>query len=428
MAFIGYDDKLDPNKAQAQSGGQDPSLSGGTGTAIANSSGGTSGSQQTGTGGDLGSPWVNIQSYLGANQGSTAATDQLNKRVGGALQDEKQELGARAQATKTQADQASTPPAFSGLSGGNGRYQLNNDYITQAGSLYGTNNPQYQGMVSNARNYLNSQYQGPQAGSFGYGFGEKNAQADDYYRDLQNTNDQSLFNELLPRLYEKEQGGAIGSGQKALQYQLDINNPNVRSKRDELLNQYKGFVDNDLSQTKNDVNSYLGQAQTKFDSGKNAFSTGLQFAGSNRREQLQQAAQEAEQLRQRAAANEDERKAYYDRLTGKLKENPYQLSTGGFVTQYPAGYEDFVNQKVAEVQNEYAPNAFDRSFTTGNVAGYDDQRNQYNAILDMLGLTGQVQREASPYDLGLVRDRANRTYDLADADRRAQEYLSQFFG
>jgi hypothetical protein len=423
MAFLGNRDKDQNQTASGDSTGAFATSGGATGPAP----------QQPGTGGDT-VPWVNIQNYLQANQGSQGTSNALRSKLGGALQEEKDELNTRTGALRSQADTNSAPPNFYGLDrtdapGGGSRYFWNDNYINELGSLYndsGSQSDAYNQKLQQHRNFMGQQYQGPKKGSFGYQPGVKNANVQDYYGDLQ-ANDQDFYNSTLPEVYRQTAGGTFGSGQMALQQQLDLNNPHVLDARKDLAQDYTNFFSVGAPTAVQETNDYLGQAENKFNQTKEGVNTALNFMGNSRYNHLQSRAEQLNATRQKAAQNEAQRKAYYEAILNPLNQRLSSfptLATGPLMDPSTSAEQTRLQGLVNQYQTEWAPNDFSQAFDVSNISGRDDDRRQYNAILDLLGHTGAVRPGSMPYQEDLLNTRANATYDMAEAAKIAEAALS----
>lgn len=258
MATNAQNDNLDPSKQPAQPGGSQsqpgsaPATSaGGGGSAIPSGGASGAGAPASGAGGSSsgnsnpgGGGWVNIQNYLGANQGNTGSQDILNKQVGGTFGQEQSNLDSQAKDTKAKADAAAG--GYQDISADQEKQMMGNVQKRNSVDDFFTDQSKGIGQFSNStsgaddqklKSALNYQYQGPK--NFNYNIGN-DAKT---YGDQMGT-DQG-FNATMQGLYNKSaNGGQMGSGAMALQGQLDSGNQGLQTARQQLLGQYAGLNDN----------------------------------------------------------------------------------------------------------------------------------------------------------------------------------------
>lgn len=195
---------------------------------------GSAGVSQAGTGAG-GGGWTNIQAYLKANEGNTQSANALNKDVGSQFDQEKSGLESKASETKAQADAQNKAPS-----------------LDDAYNDFG-------GAGQQLKDYLNQAYGGPK--TFDYGMGAKTQE----YGDSLGSRDG--FQGLMQGLYNRSAGGAMTTGQRSLQQQLDVNNPQLAQAQGDLSNQYKQLQAL-AGKTAGDVNSYLQNAETQRQAGQ----------------------------------------------------------------------------------------------------------------------------------------------------------------
>lgn len=219
MAYLAEDDKQLDGQGQAQAGQGPAQLS--EGSSIVGGGGGGSGAAATSsTAPPGGGGWTNIQSYLEANKGDNGTSQALSKDVGSAFDSEKSKLDADEQG-KSALDQADSQ-----VNAIKGAHQKARDYIN-------SDNPA-DSPYTDVHSGLTNQFNAPQVS---YNLGN---QASEYGRQLQ---DDKGFDEALNQTYNKAAGGQMSSGQRALQYQLDVNNPGLAQARQNLTGQYKQLND-----------------------------------------------------------------------------------------------------------------------------------------------------------------------------------------
>lgn len=219
MAFIDDNDEENP--------GQGPLVGGGSNAV------GTGGVSQAGTGAG-GGGWTNIQAYLKANEGNTQSANALNKDVGSQFDQEQNSLTQASQSAKGEADKNTSAPSL--------------DDAMYGGSA-----------ADSMRNYLNGSYSGPR--TFDYGVSGKTQTTGDAL------GNRDGFQGLMQGLYNRSAGGAMTTGQRSLQQQLDVNNPQLAQTQNDLsgrYNQLKSLA----SQTAKDTSDYLGGAESRYKQGQ----------------------------------------------------------------------------------------------------------------------------------------------------------------
>lgn len=245
MAFLDPSKQQDPTQAGAQgnaAAGSPPTVSGGGGADVGGVS--TAGVGAGGTGN-----FTNIQAYLNANQGNTAAADNLKSTVGGQFDQEKSNLdnqsGQALQAAQGLMDKSLTKDQASGLV----------DQASQAYNYSGPQSDQYNGYVSQVQGALNNPWSAPS--SFSYGLG---ADTQNYANDLK---DNQGFSSLMHNIYSKASATPLTSGQATLQDQFDTNNGALNQARQDLQGKFSGLQDY-LNQTNQNTNRTLANDATQY--------------------------------------------------------------------------------------------------------------------------------------------------------------------
>lgn len=214
MAYLPEDDKQLQQNGQPQTTGTSDS-----GGAFAGSAAGQVGSTPAGNnvapsiaGAGGQGAFQNIQSYLAANQNTPNTANALRNQVGGAFQQDKNNILTQANQAKTDISSAKNANTFSQDAASNLIQQGNDEAKT---TLQG---------------YMHPTYSAPT--SFSYGL------SNDTQQYGQALSDPAAYNGLLQNVYSKAAGGQFGAGQYSLQKQLDQDNPyNIQATAD-LKNQY----------------------------------------------------------------------------------------------------------------------------------------------------------------------------------------------
>lgn len=239
MAFLQDDDKLLGNEEnQGQQGqGQSPMI--GSSSADVGTGVSTAGIGAGGQGG-----WTNIQAYLNANKDNNNTANAIKNQVGSKLSADQSKIQSEASEAR-QAAQSQVGPNYS------------NEDLASALNQYTSNvrDPEARdALAQQYADYFNAQYQGPQSFSTGISGDSLN-----YGNLLQPDN----FDALLNNVYNQAAGGRISAGQKALQHQLDVNNPALPQTRQSLLAQYEA-LQNLANEANTGVNADIDAAKTAF--------------------------------------------------------------------------------------------------------------------------------------------------------------------
>jgi hypothetical protein len=383
MAFLADDDKQKKDGADDASNGQsqvDQSTQTGSGGGIVSGSGG-SGDAAGGSGSNSG--WTNIQAYLNANKGNTATADSLKQDVGNTFNQERGQFDTQANDTKQKAQ--------SQVDSHNMGTDQASKLIEQAGQNYSagrTSQP-----YTDAVTQLKTQYADPWGGptSLNYNMG---APAKNYGEGLK---DDTKFDAIKNALYNKAAGGQISAGQLALQRQLDTNNDAVNSARSELTNQYgdlNKYITDNTGATNDALKSYQDQYKTHADTLKN-YLTGSEEM---RKQAIDKAA--SDQNNQIEAFSN----WFKDYDGSPLDSRLYQIqSQHNGPTGIGSGQLSPTWQQSHMSYNYQGDHA-----NEGNVNGVDQQRNEYNAIADALGLSDRIDR-TNPFQMGAVDEHVQGT-------------------
>ena len=226
---------------------------------IGGSSGGVVGGQASqaagapvGAGGTGG--WTNIQSYLGANQGDTGTAKNLEQKVGSQFQQDKSKLETESKSALDQSNEQTNKikDAKENASG----------WLNQAAQAYDWGSKQTSNTDVNKLAEANkAQYTAPK--QFNANLSNESSEYGDRLKEGGN------FSTLLNDLYREKAGGALSSGQNALQQQFDVNNQSLADTRQNLLKQYSGLAEQ-RDKTLTDVNSTLGSNEQAFRANQNA--------------------------------------------------------------------------------------------------------------------------------------------------------------
>lgn len=441
---LGLDGEGGSAVVQGQPGGaQSPVNPGGQ---FAGQSGGQT---PQGTGGTLG--WTNIQDYVSANQGSQGSSNLLKDKIGNQFEQSKQDLESKANEVRSKAEEASKKVVFN--------QDQASQAVKEAAKLYQyptqpaapnptgtvkkpadpsplitydipyedtinqepeseTNQPtqSYDDIVNQFKSQLNAQYEGPS--QFTYGF---DAPTQEYGTNL---GSQQGFQAILNSLYDDSTGksGAMGTGSKALQYQLDQDNPYVNNARQELSNQYQGLED--FRNQAIGEQDYYNEMQDNFRTSQDQLKTFLNTQQGDAKTALEQAVSDWN------STNESSKSQYIQELTNLVQKardtGVYDLwdsDPGYWSAQQVNPIRDregnYVQQHRPELDlNSYLLNGAGADLT--NVPIEDDSRSLYNTISQILGsgdLIGKSSEGPSGYSADIQRLReeilggARRTID-----------------
>jgi len=276
MAYATQDQVLNYLQGGQQQQGADPTSAKPMGTSSGSgivSSGSAGGSPQQGQGGQK--LWTNIQSYLGANEaGQENRAKSVEQKVGGVLGQEKSAFDVKAQEAKSSAEKATAPVSSVGK-------DQASQLISQASSAEkGTE--QYNKALDPLRGALQTQIK-PQ-GAFSYGMSNE-AQG------LSQLGDQQKFGGFLS-MFDKanQQGRDLSTGQRALQNQLDVQNPYLESTRQGLANKYNEFTKS-LETGAQDVNKQVKDIYGNAIKNQEALRSQLESMGTQSQAEIDRAVQ-----------------------------------------------------------------------------------------------------------------------------------------
>lgn len=400
MAYATQDDVL--NYLQGNQNGQqgvDPTSSaqvggGSSGAGFISGQGGGSPSQ-SGVGGQK--LWTNIQSYLTANQGAAdQRADNLKTQVQGTFGQEKDAFNKQATDTKAAADKAAEPVT-------NVNPDKASQLIAQAGSAQ-KGSDAYTQAVNPVKQAVTAQYAGPSAFSYGLSAGAQNAG--------QGVASDEAFKGFLSQFDKNLQGGRdLNTGQRGLQEQLDSQNEKLAQARQDLNSQY-GTLTGDIGQGVTDTSKYLQDTADKFKTGQSSLLDYLTGQGTSNRSAIDEA---VAQHNQEAVGQQN----LYNKYTA---DNPVTDPNSEIAINWkrlidPNG--DWRNKwaKIADPQdrlNAQVKQFYDWEANTAkiphadynevsqfnpgdyateeNIGGVDQQRNQWNAIMDMLAKTDEIKK------------------------------------
>ena len=405
MAFLPQTDKL---QGQQQPGQDQQGQTVGSGQAVplGNSGGGviggTSGAAPTGAGGQ--GSWTNIQAYLDANKGDTGSAGMLSKDASDVYGKEKQNVDQGSQDAQSQAQKQADQVNFS--------QDQASKIIQDAGQNYSYDQTQPQNQAystdtSQLKNALNAQYQGPT--NYAYGM---SADTQNFGGNLQNPGG---FQQIMNGLYNKAGGGNMTQGQLALQNQLDVSNGALNQARQNAIAQYAGlgdYINNDVTSANNAIQG----AQNQFTQNQTNLKSYL-----NNQASAQSAAEKAAEDQARTSYAGDlggqsgNESAFYA-LQQEFPGVQYNFPSANLVAQnqtwqglqdeaniangtIPSNswFQDLLNgggganDPAAQAQfqtNQQALQNFYNSEESKYANTGDDQKRQYNAIMDILGQGG----------------------------------------
>ncbi len=411
MAFIdNQDPNQDPNNPQNQAQPGQAPATGGQGSQVA---GGSQGSSSAGVGPGGTGGWTNIQAYLGANQGDTGSAGALNKTVGDQFSNERTNMQNDAQKylgdaqnqaksneiSNDQADQYTTQAGNEyQYAGGNNPvagYPVDGGIRSRVQMPGGLNGPpqdpaaaaDYSSVVDKFHHALNDQYGGPT--SYNYGIS-----ADTQNRGAQ-LKDNGQFDTLMNNIYSNSAQKPLTSGQFQLQKQLDVGNQGLQDARQNLSGQYDSLL-SDRDKAVGDTTTALGGIAQDYGKSQNALRDYL----SGKEPDL-----DSKIGTEQAAAKTAYQNSY--------NNDPLSFGAGSAFTGYSAGrLQNYLNG--SGMAQLYAADPTNPAFTGANAefgtfqpkldafnAGQngkysntgDQEKRQYNAIQDFLGLTGNDKQQ-----------------------------------
>lgn len=415
MAFINYnrrDEDEQLGQGQSIGGGEAPFANGGAGSGA-----------QPGTGG-IAPQWVNIQNYLGANQGTGASAKLLEQTAKGDLDQEKKYVQDYTDLYKRTADQTYQTPDYAG----------NKQKIGQMVDAEAGGNSQYR---SGVQNYLNSNpYSAtgysptlPQNGTpappvasgtplndqFNYNFGKGTGGKVASYGSQLN-DDSNFYNGMMADMYRRgqEPGSSFTPGMMALQKNLDVNDQALKSTRDSLRSQFPS-IEQELTQKARESNEYTKGKRDAYQSGQGSTKKIL----TDMAKPLDPKLRAEEVNRKREAARDQYGKVYQKLISDWTNYLDYaktppvpgiysstRVAPNGVVMGYgPA--EQFAREQLSRIQSLYNPDEFATPLTEQNFAADP----KFAAIQNFLGAKGSnfvpTQAQPAPYDLNALEQFAS---------------------
>jgi hypothetical protein len=323
MAFIDDQDKLlqdgqqqdqqqtDAGNSAGQTTDPNPTLGGG-GSSDVGTNVSTAGVGAGGQGG-----WTNIQAYLEANKDNNTTGDALNSSVGGTLDSEKNRIESDSQSKlaegQSKVDEAKATHAATG------------QYLGGS-STYG-------GDTENTlKQNLNGSYT-PQQADYTIG--------NDAYQYGQQLGSDEGFDSLLNQTYNNAAGGQISAGQRTLQHQLDMNNPQLAQNRSDLNARYKaleGLATSKAADTNAATAGFANQYKDELTGAKNDIGTARTAAEAQLKDYTNSKQQGYDQLRSQYES--------LSRLLG-MEANPTDYKgtdQGDFAPKDDQYYKDQISQ------------------------------------------------------------------------------------
>lgn len=445
-----FSDKLKDDEKQGQQSTQDQASGGNQGAGFINgTNAGASNTAGVGAGGVGG--WTNIQSYLGANQGSGASAGLFNSKVGGEFDSEKQKLSDSSNQAKTQAQSIydksniSNDDANSYLNQASQAYSYNPDAAIaqsldsknkqasdvvrdpwsgaigkQLGNWQGTKyqkptgdwqpdnqepqdtsteqNQTYRDATGKLRTALTNDW-GQTPTSYAYSLGGK---AKNYGDSL---GDDNAFYGTMGNIYQDATGG-LSSGALALQRQFDTNNENLNSARQSALAKYAGLK-SDIDQTNTDTNKNVNDLYSGFLANKNRLNSYVNNEGTLARADVDTKTNNAKDLFNQLI---DARKIKDSVGADATYENKRMQNTGSndSIRQALSGYNNtydhmlndgkFPSQEAMDdLAYRYQPLKSSIDQMRGEFANTGDEgKRRWNTIMDILG---KQDRLAKGYDV-----------------------------
>ena len=321
---------------------------------------------QPGTGGN--NQWTNIQSYLGANQGQNSQRANAIGQAGQSILDkEKSAFTAKKDETIGAAKKAAEPVTSLGTDKAS--------QLIQQAAQSGQGSEQYTQAVNPLKQAYTAQYSGPT--SFAYG---KSA---DYTNLAKQAGDEQQFKNFLSQFDRNAQGGReLSTGQKALQSQLDVVNPELEAKRQAIADAAKS-VGSEIDTGAQDVGSELSGIQNQFQTGKQSLMDLFAKQKTSSKADIDKAAND---LNANNAATIAAVNAERDRIASLSKDQNSRFVRGvknGKTSDYAINKADYYGYDPGDMA------------TAANVGGVDTQRNVYNTISDIYGTKDDMIAKAA---------------------------------
>lgn len=290
---------------------------------------------QAGAGGQK--MWTNIQSYLSAAQPQQAQRAQAVGQKGQEiLQKGQQEFQAQKESTLGEAQKAASPVLSIGQ-------DKASQLVQQAtGAQKGTE--AYTQALQPLKSALGAQYTAPKQFTFGVGrdVSELGRQAAD----------ESGFKNFLSQFDVGQQGGrGLSTGQRGLQEQLDVANPELEKVRQQVASQYQGLMGEQQAQSA-EANKALQDIYGQFQTGQEALRGQLTGMGSQTMSDLEKAVAEQNKASQKADVDYQN---YLNRLSAQETAAKQPFSTYG-INQF-SGLTNLSREDLAKLDPEAARKA-----------------------------------------------------------------------
>jgi len=309
--------------------------------------------------------WTNIQSYLSAAQPQQAQRAQAVGQKGQEiLQKGQQEFQTQKESTLGEAQKAASPvlsigqdkasqlvnqaaqAATSAFGGRRPSFGVGRDVTSPqmaalqgasplAGALGGQKQvsfgvgrdvtPGYDEALKPLREALGAQYTAPKQFTFGVGrdVSELGRQAAD----------ESGFKNFLSQFDVGQQGGrGLSTGQRGLQEQLDVANPELEKVRQQVASQYQGLMGEQQAQSA-EANKALQDIYGQFTTGQQALRGQLTGMGTQTMSDLEKAVAEQNKATQKADVD-------YQNYINKLNE--MQSNLGGYISTYGGNLQNIL--------------------------------------------------------------------------------------
>lgn len=407
MAILPEDDKqVGSQDNQNQNNNQNASNTGG-GTSAGSAGGGFISSPAANSGmGAGGQGWTNIQSYLFANKDDKSSANNLANTVGSQFDKESKDLSDSSNAAKQSAqdfntqnnmsqDQASKLVQQAGQS-----YKQANPYTQSYGTGGISTGPgrmehpddnapppptsdDYNNSTGALKNFFNTQYAGPT--QYNYGLNDKTQQ---YGTNLgSDTGFKALMGDLNQQAAQKAGMTALGSGGMALQEQLDQDNPYVNQARQNAISQYAGLTGN-YNQALTDTNQALADAKTQFGNNQTAVRGQITDLANNDDQKIRDAMDQWNTQENAIRLGNDNPANLHGTQSKSYTYDP-KLYTGDPNDQLAPDGSGKIHTVSANADQFYKYNPGDVA-TEGNIDNVAGQRDEFNAIQDVLGLGNYI--------------------------------------
>lgn len=340
----------------------------GASSGIVSGSGAGNGQPNAGVAGAGGTGWTNIQSYLNANKGGTGSEKFVQDKVGSQFGTEKSAIQKAGDETKSGAQAQ--------VAGVKDAADNSKKWIDESAKNYNWNGAQsqdYYNSTNKLRGAANGQYAGPT--QYNYDIGENTQR---YGAAL---GDNKAFSGLMDSFYKDAAGGQISRGGLDLQQQLDVNNDNLASTRQNLLKDYAG-LGTLRDQTATEAGGAIEQARNQYGVEQNRLRDGLANYGT-----------ETDTARARAEA--DASKAYRDATYADGSQN---------ATEFQDSLSDADRNYMGRTASSFGANSigkmqdfFDGPSTWGSNENRDTVKKHYDSTMGDMS-TDNVSRILKEFD------------------------------